>query len=259
MKTHTPKNIFDLTGKVCVVVGAGLIGSEFAHACARHGATVVLADADAKKGAAVAKKVGATFFECDATQPKSVQNLADSVEKTFGHVDAVVNAVYPRTETWGTSFEDISYEDFMQNVGAQTGPQFLTAREFGSRMKKRGGSILFIGSIYGVYPPRFEIYKGSAVKPPVAEYAIAKGGLWALTRYLAKYYGPHGIRVNMISPGGVEDKQDSAFKAKFNAHAVLGNRMAKPEDVSSALVFLFSDASSYITGQNVIIDGGWTL
>jgi NAD(P)-dependent dehydrogenase (short-subunit alcohol dehydrogenase family) len=254
------KSSFDLAGKVCVVVGGGLIGAEFARRVAQHGARVVIADIDEKKGAQLAKVIKATFIACDATNEKSVADLAAQVQKKFGKVDAVVNAAYPRTKEWGTDFEKLSYEDFLTHIGLQTGPQFLTARAFGTIMKKqKSGSIVFVGSIYGTFPPRFEIYKGTTAKPTPVEYAIAKGGLWALTRYLAKYYAPFGVRVNMISPGGVEDQQDKTFKKKYTAHALLDKRMAMPEDLSSTLVHLFSEASKYITGQNIIIDGGWTL
>lgn len=255
-----------LNKKVIVILGgAGLLGSEFAHAAAREGAVVVVADTDIKKGEQVVKKISTAgghtvFMECDATNEASVKKFAIEVKKRFKKIDGVVNTIYPRTPAWGIPYEDISYKDFITHVGLQTGPQFLTAQVFGSIMKKqKSGSLVFMGSIYGIYPPRFEIYEGSAVMPPTVEYAVAKGGLWALTRYLAKFYGPHGVRVNMLSPGGVWDHQDKTFEKRFNKHAVLGNRMANPDDLSPALVFLMSDASKYMTGQNLTIDGGWTL
>lgn len=263
MKRHTQGNstsAFNLIGRVCVVIGCGLIGSEFARRCVLHGGTVVVADINVKAGKALAQNIGATFIACDATRPASVRKLVARTARKFGRVDGVVSAVYPRTKRWGTRFDGLSYDDFVRHVSMLTGPQFLIAREFGALMKKqKSGSIVFMGSIYGTYPPRFEIYEKSTIKPPPAEYAMAKGGLWALTRYLAKYYGPCGVRVNMLSPGGVGDAQDKAFRRQFNKHALLGNRMALPEDISPALVYLFADASRYMTGQNIIIDGGWTL
>lgn len=260
MKDKTTQTTFDLAGKVCVVIGAGLIGSEYARRLALHNATVVVADLDTQKGEELAKEIGGTFIACDATKVASVKNLVAEVVQTCGKVDGVVNAVYLRTKTHGMHFEDLPYESFLEEVGLQSGPQFLTAREFGAVMKKQGnGSIVFVGSIYGATAPRFELYEGSTIKPPAVEYAVAKGGLATLTRYLAKYYAPFGVRVNMLSPGGVWNHQDKVFEEKFSQHAILGNRMAVPEDLSPALVYLLSDASGYMTGQNLTIDGGWTL
>ena len=242
------QNAFDLTGRVCVVVGAGLIGGEFARRCAFHGATVVVADLDNKKGEALAAEIGATFIACDATNEAEVKKLAAQVQEKFGRVDGVVNATYPKITG-----------DFAQQVGTHTGAQFFVAEQFGELMAKQGhGSIVLVGSIYGSHAPRFELYTGSAVKAPPAAYAAAKGGLIALTRYLAKYYRPRGVRVNLLSPGGVEDAQDDVFQKKYSVHA-LDNRMAEPGDLSPALVYLFADASRYVTGQDIVTDGGWTL
>ena len=242
------QNAFDLTGRVCVVVGGGLIGSELARALVAHGAAVAVADVDVAKGTALAAELGATFFECDTTSEQSVTMLAAAVQKQFGRIDGVVNATYPKTKS-----------DFAQQVGVHTGAQFFVAEQFGELMAKQGhGSIVLLGSIYGSEAPRFELYAGSAVKAPPAAYATAKGGLIALTRYLAKQYRPHGVRVNLLSPGGVEDGQDKVFQKNYSVHA-LNNRMAEPGDLSPALVYLFADASRYMTGQNIVIDGGWTL
>lgn len=265
MKQHLSKSAFDLNEKTCVVIGAGLIGSEFAKNCAQHGAQVVIADSNSTRGEEVVAQIAAeggkaTFIACDASTPDGIDALIAHVKTAFGNIDAMVNAIYPRTTSLGTSFEDVAYDDFLETVSAQSGPQFLSARAFGAVMKEQGsGSIVLMGSIYGVVPPRFEIYEGSSVTPPAIEYALAKGGLATLTQYLAKYYGPYGVRVNMLSPGGVWDNQDTAFEEKFNAHVVLGNRMATPDDLSPTLVYLFSEASRYVTGQNLVVDGGWTL
>ena len=258
-------DLFDLSGKVCVVIGAGLIGSECALRCGTHGATVIVADTDKKKAAGVAGTIikaggNAAPYVVDSLSDVSVKTLAAAVAKHFKRVDALVNTTYPRTAQWGKHFEDLSYEEFSKHVATHTGAQFLTTRAFAKLMKKqKAGSIVLIGSIYGTHAPRFEMYEGSDINPPAIEYAIAKGGLAMMTKYLAKYYGQSGIRVNMLSPGGVADKQSKSFARKYGAHATLGNRMLAPSDLSGTLVYLFSEASRDVTGQNIIVDGGWTL
>lgn len=257
-------DVFDLSGNVCVVIGAGLIGEQCALSCAAQGATVVVADKDAKKSAVVAARIikmggDAVAYACDSLDQKSVKKFVSEVAKHFKRVDAVVNTTYPRTKAWGTSFEDVSFADFSNHVSMHTGAQFLTTRAFAKVMaKQKSGSIVLIGSIYGVHAPRFEMYEGS-VKPPAIEYAIAKGGLLMMTKYLAKYYGPKGVRINMLSPGGVADTQAPAFTKQYGKYAVLDKKMLDASGLSGTLVYLFSKASSSVTGQNIVVDGGWTL
>ncbi len=255
-----------LEGKVCVVVGAaGLIGREFSLECARQGATVVVSDFDAAKGEALSKEISdaggtAVHIECDALNPESVTRFAENVVGKYGKVDGLVNVAFPRTKTWGTRFTDIAYKDFISHMEMQVGPTFLTSRTFGEIMAKQGyGSIVLIGSLYATHAPRFEMYEDTKIPPPPAEYTIAKGGLVMLTKYLAKYYGPKGVRVNMLSPGGIEDNHPELFEKNFGSHTPLGGKMQQSTDLPSTLVYYFSDASRQVTGQNIMIDGGWTL
>ena len=120
-----------------------------------------------------------------------------------------------------------------------------------------GGSILSFSSIYGLLANDFNLYKGTEISPPVA-YSAIKGGLISLNRYLASFYGKYNIRFNCISPGGVYDKQDLKFVERYEKKVPLG-RMARPEDISSLATFLLSDGSSYVTGQNLIVDGGYSV
>jgi NAD(P)-dependent dehydrogenase (short-subunit alcohol dehydrogenase family) len=259
------KNAFDLTGKVCVIIGgAGLIGSDFSRRCAAHGATVVVVERNIKKGEALVRKIkkegGKAFFEhCDTTEEASVVSLVGRVWKRYKRVDGLVNTAHFGTGHPGKSITEVAYPDFLDYLDKHVGGPFLATREFAKKMiKQKSGSIVFMASIYGVKAPRFEIYKGTHMTVR-AEYAIAKSGLIHLTHFLAKVLGPHGIRVNTISPGGVFANQAPSFVKKYVQHAVLSNRMADPDDLSPTLIYLLSDASKYITGQNIIVDGGWTL
>jgi NAD(P)-dependent dehydrogenase (short-subunit alcohol dehydrogenase family) len=142
-------------------------------------------------------------------------------------------------------------------VNNHLGGYFLCSKFTAELMKKKsGGSILNFASIYGVVAPDFGIYKGTKMTMPAA-YSAIKGGIVAFTRYLSTYYAKYNIRANVISPGGVYNHQNASFVAKYKERTPL-NRMANPEDIVGAVVFLSSDASSYITGQNIIIDGGWS-
>lgn len=260
------ENPFDLKGNVCVIVGAaGLIGKEFARGCARSGATVVVSDINVEKGEALAKEITdsglhAAFMACDTLDPVSVKEFAARVVRDFGKVDGIVNTTFPRTKAWGTRFTEISHADFLKHLEMQIAPTFLTAREFGSIMAKQGsGSIVIMGSLYAVNAPRFEMYEGTPTPPPPAEYTIAKGGLVMLMQYLAKFYGPKGIRVNMISPGGIWDNHSEVFETNFGKHVPLGGAMQRPTDLPATLVYYFSEASRQVTGQNILVDGGWSL
>jgi NAD(P)-dependent dehydrogenase (short-subunit alcohol dehydrogenase family) len=174
-------------------------------------------------------------------------------------IDALVNNAYPRNKNYGRKFEDVTYEDFCENVSLHLGGYFLVSQEISSVMvKQRRGVIVFIASIYGFMAPRFELYEDANFTSPV-EYSAIKGGLLSLTKYLASYLGKHDIRVNAISPGGVYANQAESFVAQYAKRTVIGNRMAGTDDLAGALVFLLSDASKYITGQNLVVDGGWSI
>src|SRR3989344_3447070 len=266
MPVHTGMDMFNLRGKTFVIIGgAGLIGGAFSRAVAEAEGNVVVADSNEKKGKAItedAKKNAAgnvVFENADIADPDSVEALAKRVVKTFGRVDGVVNATYPRTPKYPQSFDSARQKDMLENLSLMLGGNFSTVRAFAPQMKKqKDGSIVFLGSIYGVAAPKFEIYEGTdMVNPP--EYAAAKGGTIMLAKYFASLLGPDNIRVNAISPGGVESGQPESFLKAYAKHTRLQPGMLLPEDLTGALLFLFSDASRKMTGQNLIVDGGWTL
>lgn len=254
-------DLFDLSGRVAVVAGgAGLIGAELSRALAGHGANVVVADADADAAGDLVNDIGgrAQFESVDVTDPAGVEALFESVVDEHARLDVLVNGAYPRNESYGRPYEAVTIGDFRKNIAANLDACFLTARHAASRMvESGGGSIVNLGSIYGVQAPDFRVYEGTDMTSPV-EYAAVKGGVLNLMRYLASYLGPRGIRVNAVSPGGVYDGQDEAFVERYERRTPLG-RMAEPGDVAGAVVYLASDASSYVTGHNLVVDGGWTI
>ena len=248
---------FDLTGATAVVTGgAGLIGSAVCDTLDAHGATVVVADVDA--AAAEAVDSATRVVQTDVTAEADVQSLIDVTVDEYGGLDILVNAAYPRNDQYGRRYEDVAVDDWRENVDRHlTGcyvPTYYATREM---VDSGGGSIVNFGSIYGVQAPDFTVYEGTNMTSPV-EYAAIKGGIINLTRYLASYLGPAGVRVNAVSPGGVFDGQDQTFVDAYERRTPLG-RMATPDDVAGAVAYLASDAASYVTGQNLVVDGGWTV
>lgn len=253
---------FDLDDTTAVVTGgAGLIGEAVSRGLADHGATVVVADLDGSGGAALAADLGdrARFVPTDVTDEADVTALVETVADDFGSLDALVNAAYPRNENYGRPYEEVTLDDWTENVTLHLGSYFYAAQQAALVMADQpsGGSVVNFGSIYGVEAPDFTVYDGTGLTSPV-EYSAIKGGILNLTRYMASYLGERGVRVNAVSPGGVFDGQDETFVEQYEARTPMG-RMADPEDVVGPVVFLVSDAASYVTGQNLVVDGGWTI
>lgn len=257
----------DLNGKVVIVTGgAGLIGKAFVRAVVEQGGTAVIADVNAETGEQVAADLRAAtqtqrveFVQLDITNKASVQGMVNAVVQKHQRIDALVNNAYPRGPNYGRKFEDVEFEDFCQSLTLHLGGYFLVSKEVARVMtQQQSGVIIFISSIYGFMAPRFELYEGTDFTSPV-EYSAIKGGLLGLTKYMASYLGPHGIRVNALSPGGVYNNQAPSFVKQYSQKVVAGKRMAAPDDLTGALTFLISDASAYVTGQNMVVDGGWSI
>lgn len=261
------KDFFSLKDKVVIITGgAGLIGKAYIEASAQYGARVFLVDInnDAAKKIVinVKKKTGNpnVFYQnCSIVEKAHVKKLIDLILKKFGRIDALVNSAYPKNKNYGRKYEDVTYEDFCENLNLHLGGYYLMTHEVSMiMMKQKSGAIVNMGSHYGFAAPRFEIYDGTEITMPV-EYSAIKGGVINLTRYLASYLGKYNIRVNSISPGGVFNNQPKNFVKKYEERVLLGKRMANVDDLAPVLVFLLSDASHYITGQNIVVDGGWTI
>jgi NAD(P)-dependent dehydrogenase (short-subunit alcohol dehydrogenase family) len=254
-----------LRQKVIVVTGgAGLLGRQFCMSIAANGGIAVIADRDAEAAESVANDVLNKYPDCavaellDITDKNSVLQLINRLKARFGRIDAVVNNAYPRNSQYGRKLEDVTYGDFCENVGLHLGGYFLVAQQFGLLFKEQGGgNIINMASIYGVMAPRFEIYKDTSMTMPI-EYAAIKSGVIQLSKYFAKYFLASGVRVNTLSPGGILDKQPTSFLKAYNANC--GPKgMLNSEDVIGPLVFLLSDSSKHITGQNFIVDDGFSL
>jgi len=256
-----------LKDKVVVVTGgAGLLGRAFAESIAKNCGTCIIADIDKDSGRMTRDRINAKygsgradFVSMDINNLDSISEVIYDSASKYKRIDALVNNAYPRNKNYGRRFEDVTYKDFCQNCNMHLGGYFLTAQQFAKYMVKQGrGNIVNIASIYGFVAPKFDIYEGTEMTMPV-EYSAIKGGVINLTRYLASYFGDNNICVNSISPGGIFDNQPEGFVKRYSESAVLGKRMATTQDMTGALVFLLSDDSRYITGENIVVDGGWSL
>ena len=255
---------FLLHDKVAVVTGgAGLLGRSAVIALAQAGATVYVADKDKKASLSLQEKGRKNKLlihtvSLDISHVSSITRcIASILEKEQG-IDIWVNCAYPRTQDWGNKFEDISPESWRKNIDMHLNGYVFCCQQVAEQMKKQGqGSIINFGSIYGVVGPDFSIYDGTDMTLS-AMYAAIKGGIINFTRYLSTYYGKYNVRANTICPGGIFDHQPQSFVKKYEKKTPLG-RMGTPDDIAGAVVFFSSEASSYVTGQILLVDGGWTV
>lgn len=249
-----------LEGKVVVVAGgAGLLGEAFCEAIAGAGGRTMVADAKLEAAQALAARLpDAAAAPLDITSRESVDALIAATRAQFGRIDAVVNTAYPRNPHYGRRFEDVEYADFCANLNLHLGGYFLVAQRFALHFQAQGGgNIVNLASIYGSMAPRFEVYAGTPMTMPV-EYAAIKAGILQLTRYLAQYFKGCGLRANCLSPGGIANGQAEAFLAAYRSHCA-EKGMLDRRDVCGALLFLLSDASRFVTGQDIVVDDGFSL
>ena len=255
---------FSINEKVVVVNGGlGLLGGEISKYLARSGASVIVGDINKSNGVKFEEKMkdegfDVNYIKMDTNNPDDIQYCIDQILENHKQLDGWVNVAYPRTNDWGLDLFEISNESFNKNLQLHLGGYFLSAQKALYQMKRqKSGSMIMFGSIYGVQSPHFNLYEGINISTTPA-YSAIKGGIAVLGRYLAGMMGKFNVRVNTISPGGILDNQDPTFVHRYN-ELVPMKRMGKPSDIAPLVRFLISDESSYITGQNILVDGGWTI
>lgn len=267
---------FDLTGRVAVVTGGvGLLGAEFCRTLAEAGAAVVLVDLNEPASKEIADTLTKSGYQAlavpaDITKPDSVNAMVDKVISAFGRLDILVNsaALDPKFDPDAIkkgitpdAFEDYPLDLWNAALNVNLTGMFLVTQACTKQMLVQGkkGSIINICSTYGLNGPDQRIYikEGERVAFKPVYYTVTKAGVLGFTKYLAAYYSGTEIRVNALTPGGVFNNHEDYFVKNYSAKTILG-RMAKKDEMNGALLFLASDASSYMTGNNLIVDGGWT-
>lgn len=263
---------FRVDGKTALVTGAlGVLGKTFCRALATHGASVAVVDLDNQACVQFAEELEAETgrrcigIGCDVGDPSSVRAAVAKCVSVLGGLHILHNNAATKTEdvrAFFAQFEEYKLETWRDVMRVNVDGMFLMAQAAGKHMAANGGgSIVQTASIYGIVAPDQRIYEGSqylggAINTP-AVYSASKAAVIGLTRHLATYWASAGIRVNSLTPGGVASGQNDEFARRYSARVPMG-RMAAPDDLVGALIFLASDASSYVTGQNVIVDGGLT-
>ena len=264
-------DLFSLKGKTAVVTGAlGLIGKKHCEAFAHAGANVVVADVNEEYSKMFAHELGAQHLGLgvNVTSKESLTAARDAILAKYGTIDILVNNAAindmfenPAMAAELSAFEKYPLDAFQKSLDVNVTGVFLCSQILGTVMAEQGfGSIINVASTYGMVGPDQSIYKNSCGEQTFyksAAYPVTKGAVINFTRFLAAYWGNKGVRVNTLSPGGVENSQDEFFVGNYSAKTLLG-RMAKSDDYQGALVFLASDASAYMTGANLVVDGGWT-
>ena len=243
-----------LKDKIVILTGAsGLIGKATRSHLLLNGAKVISVDKN------MITDPESLSYNYDITDEKEIDSLLTEVMNNHGRIDGLVNLAYPRTKDWGLKFEDISLDSWRKNVDMQMNSVFYICQQVSEIMRKQQkGSIVNIASIYGVVGNDFTLYEGYGGTSPAA-YSAIKGGIINFSRYLASYYGKFNIRVNCVSPGGILDEknQHPSFIERYSEKSPL-KRLGCPEEIAPAITFLLSDEASFITGHNLMVDGGWT-
>jgi NAD(P)-dependent dehydrogenase (short-subunit alcohol dehydrogenase family) len=265
---HTTTELFRLDGQVAIITGAaGLLGVQHAIALSDLGASVVLTDLQVESCEQTAgqilerNQVQVVAWPCDVMQRISWQALLGQVMSHFGRIDILVNnaasTTASRSANYDAPFHDFPLEDWQQILAVNLTGTFLGCQVIGSQMlAQRSGSIINMASLYGVVSPNHRMYPETGIHQPVA-YSVSKAGVIALTRYLATLWAGQGVRVNCITPGGVYNQHPDLFASRYASLSPMG-RMAHSDEMRGALIYLASAASTYCTGHNLIVDGGWT-
>jgi len=237
---------------VIVTGGEGLLGKAIVNELKAAGANVISIDINIETNLDEGK------YCCDITNETAIVNAFNNISTHFGYISGIVNNAYPRTKDWGNTFENIAFESWKANVDFQLNSTFLCVQKILPHLRKSKvpASIINMGSIYGAVGADFSLYNGTSITNPAA-YSAIKGGVINFTRYMASYLGSENIRVNCVSPGGIIDQQSATFIQNYEAKVPM-KRMGTPQDIAGPIAFLLSEKAGYITGQNLLVDGGWT-
>lgn len=251
-----------MKNKIVLICGAcGLIGKNLSKILVNNNYKVVLVDKNKKELLKLKKNFyldKKQIINLDLTSQKNILKLINYCKKNHKNLNTVINCFYPKSNNWGKSFIDVKEKYLFEDLNKQLGSTIIFATEFSKYFaKKKGGNLILISSIQGVRAPKFEHYKNLKMVSPI-EYSAIKSGIISVTKYLAKYFKKKNLRINCISPGGIEDSQPILFKKRYK-DSCINKGLLKPKDITGTILFLIDESSQYINGQNIIIDDGWSL
>ncbi|WP_413391307.1 oxidoreductase [Prochlorococcus marinus] len=258
--------MINLKGKNILIMGAaGRLGFAIVQKCLEYDCkNVFLSDFNEADLISKSKKINVKKFQrihlikSDITNEKEIIDLLEKCKKLVPIIDGAVQCAYPRSAGWGTKIENLRQEDLQEDLNSQLGGSIIFSKHIMKLfVDQKRGSLVHISSIMGINAPKFYNYEGTEMHSPI-EYTAIKAAIIAITKWLAKYYFNKGVRVNCVSPGGILDKQNQKFLDKYRL-SCNNIGMLNSSDLSDAIVFLLSDVSRAVTGQNLIIDDGWSL
>ena len=246
---------------IIVTGGAGRIGSALAADLVKHGHKVLLGDINNSKLLKIKKKINSKIietFQGDLTTKNNIDRFIKFGVKKFKNIHAAVHCSYPTSKKWGARLEDLEEVHLKNDLQNQLGGSIIfSQRILKYFLKQKRGNLILISSIQGIQAPKFNHYKNLSMTSPI-EYSAIKSGIISVTKYLSKYYKNKNIRVNCVSPGGIKDNQPKLFTKRYR-QSCNSKGLLDGEDISKLILFLLSDKSKYIMGQNLIIDDGWSL
>jgi len=246
---------------VAITGGAGLIGSAFSKVIVENGGKVLIGDVSIDRGESLQNELGdddSLFVEVNTSDVSSIDAFLEKGKENFGKIDSAIHCAYPRSEQWGTRFEELEPEGLKDDLFHQLGGAILFSQRLIHLFTIQGyGNLVHISSIQGIAAPKFEHYDGTTMVSPI-EYSAIKSGIISITKYLAKYCKGENIRVNCVSPGGILDNQPKFFLEKYN-DTCSSKGMLDGQDLIGTMVYLLTNMSKYVNGQNIVIDDGWSL
>lgn len=251
-------SVFLVTG------GGGRLGSVICTELLKLECNVIVAEKNLKKIKSLKKKVSKNnlnkclFIHKDLTKKFNIKKTIQSGLKKFKKIDGAVHCMYPNSSGWGEKFENLKENNLKLDLFNQLGAAIIFSQQiikYFTKIKK--GKLIHVSSIQGLGAPKFDHYKGLKMSSPI-EYSAIKSGIISITRYLSKYYKNKNLNINCISPGGIEDNQPLKFKSRYKSNCN-SKGLLNPNDITGTIMFLLSDKSNYINGQNIIIDDGWSL
>jgi len=246
---------------ILITGGAGEIGSALARDLASQKHKIILGDIDIDKLKKLKKNLNTKnveIFKSDLTKEKKIDHFINFASKKFKKIDVAVHCSYPKSKKWGTKFENLNEKNLKEDLTNQLAGTIIFCQriiKYFHRVKK--GNLILISSIQGIQSPKFEHYKNLNMTSPI-EYSVIKSGIISITRYLSKYYKKRNLRINCVSPGGIKDNQPKIFMKRYK-ESCNSKGLLDGDDVSKLIMFLISDDSKYIYGQNFIMDDGWSL